>query len=66
MSIVAVDLFQKYSLSYFWINNLHRALLSNDYQKRISITQGLPDSLLGGSVGRKVSTDILKVLKIVF
>ena len=60
------DLFQKYSLPHSWSNSLLRALLSNDYQKRISITQGLPDYLLGGALGWKGSADALEVLKIVF
>jgi hypothetical protein len=63
---VALDLFKTYSLPYSWSCNLHQAFFSNDYQKRISITRELPDSLLGGAVGRKESVDTLKVSKIVF
>ena len=66
MAKALIDLCKKYSLPNTWSNNLLRALCSNDYQRKMSMAQGLPSYLLGENLGKKGNADILEVLKFVF
>ena len=61
MAIVAIHLFKKYSVPHTWCDNLLRALLSNDHQKEISVTQELPDHLISGPIGKKGAASALEV-----
>lgn len=63
MADVTLSLFKKYGLPLSWCNALHPILLSNEYQKMMSIAQDLPAYLLSGPIGKKGQSDALEVIK---
>ena len=62
MADVAIGLFKKYGLPHPWCSALISTLLSNAYQKRMSMAQRLPEYLLSGRIGKKGTSDALEVI----
>ena len=61
MALIAIDVFNKYSIPHSWCNSLVLSLLSNNYQKQLAMAQGLPYYIRAGPIGRKGCADSLEV-----